>query len=263
MQTLPSSGATRCGYFPILTPLLSLAVEFLLPLPVAGIAIILLLIPSGLAVLLAGLAEGRQSVSALLKKLLQWDNNVKWYALAIGLPFLIILAAAVVAYFLRQVRFRPASPPCSLANHFQCRLYPVERYARRGGLAGLCSTQAADPALGVGFRGDHRHPWGILHIGIAILSGRPWLPSFLIPFGLSMVITWMFVHTRSSVTLAMVLHFVFNFSLPIHPGRIHSDWPGALVGSDHFPFAGSWVGACFRPQPAARACLQTTAVDAG
>ena len=223
----------------------------------------MLLIPSGLAVLLAGLAEGRQSVSALLKKLLQWDNNVKWYALAIGLPFLIILAAAVVAYLLGwsdSVRLRlPAASQIIFNAVFILLNVTLEEVGWRGYALPRLLTRRSALVSGViiGI------PWGILHIGIAILSGRPWLPSFLIPFGLSMVITWMFVHTRSSVTLAMVLHFVFNFSpqfiLEKSIATGQALWLEAIISLSLALGLALVLGPNLQRRPA----VQTTAVDAG
>jgi hypothetical protein len=38
------------------------------------------------------------------------------------------------------------------------------------------------------------------------------VPSFLAPFGLSVVMTWLFVHTRGSLVMAMVFHFAVDYS---------------------------------------------------
>jgi membrane protease YdiL (CAAX protease family) len=82
----------------ILTPLISLAIALLLPLPTVLIVLLVLLAPSTLAILLAGLAEGRRGVSDLLKKLFQWNVSLKWYAITLALPVGIIFASGVLAF---------------------------------------------------------------------------------------------------------------------------------------------------------------------
>ena len=54
--------------------------------------------------------------------------------------------------------------------------------------------------------------WGILHIGISLSDGRPWLPSFLSAFAGSIIITWLFVHTGGSLAMAMLYHFAMDFT---------------------------------------------------
>jgi len=54
--------------------------------------------------------------------------------------------------------------------------------------------------------------WGILHIGIGLLDGRPWLPTLLIPLGLSIVLTWLFLHTRGSLAMAILFHFSMDYT---------------------------------------------------
>jgi hypothetical protein len=53
----------------VLTPLISLVIALFLPLPTVAIALLLILVPASLADLLTALAEGREGVGVLLKKL--------------------------------------------------------------------------------------------------------------------------------------------------------------------------------------------------
>ena len=66
----------------ILTPLISVAMALLLPLPPEIIALLILLIISTMAVLCTALAEGRRGVSGLLKKIFQWRISSRWYLVA-------------------------------------------------------------------------------------------------------------------------------------------------------------------------------------
>jgi ABC-type molybdate transport system permease subunit len=79
----------------ILTPLINNAIAFFLPIPTVVIALLMVLVPVTMAILLIALAEGRQSLTTLLKKLFQWRISFKWYAVALGLPTGIILASSV------------------------------------------------------------------------------------------------------------------------------------------------------------------------
>jgi membrane protease YdiL (CAAX protease family) len=196
----------------ILTPLISLAIALFLPLPIELIVLLLLLTPSTLAVLLTALAEGRKSAAMLLKKLFQWRIGLQWYIVAIGLPVAIILFADVLAFLLGWspiVQFR--IPPSSqvITNFILIVLVAV--------LGELGWRGYALPRLLV-----HRSPlssaliigtlWGILHIGIGLVDGRPWLPTFLAPLGFSVVMTWLFVHTQGSLAMAMLFHFALDYS---------------------------------------------------
>jgi membrane protease YdiL (CAAX protease family) len=53
---------------------------------------------------------------------------------------------------------------------------------------------------------------GLLHIGLGLVAGRPWLPTFLVPVGFSVIWTWLFVHTRGSLAMAMLFHFAIDYA---------------------------------------------------
>jgi membrane protease YdiL (CAAX protease family) len=64
--------------------------------------------------------------------------------------------------------------------------------------------------------------------------GRPWLPTFLVPLGFSVIWTWLFLHTRGSLAMAMLFHFAIDYApqfvldapLPI----AQAVWAQAIVG---------------------------------
>ena len=196
----------------ILTPLISLAIAFFLPLPVEIIALLLLLIPTGMAILMTAIAEGRSGVAALLKKLLQWRISLKWYIVTLGMPIGIVLAAGVLAYLLGWMPaveiHIPAASQLVFNFVFILLVAVFEELGWRGyALPRLLAHRSPhSSALIIGVL------WGILHIGIGLRAERPWLPTFLVPIGLSVVMTWLFVHTRGSLAMAMLFHFAMDYS---------------------------------------------------
>jgi membrane protease YdiL (CAAX protease family) len=200
-------------FYLILTPLISLAIGLFLPLPTVVIALLLLLVPSSLAVLFTALAEGKRGVSELLKKLLQWRIGFKWYLVATVMPIGIILTSGVVAYLLGwsstplQVNI-PASSQLIFYFILVVLVAVLEELGWRGYALPrlLVYRSPLTSALIVGTL------WGLLHIGVGLADGRPWLPTFLTPLGMSVTLTWLFLHTRGSLTMAILFHFVVDYS---------------------------------------------------
>ena len=212
MNRKPSISERSALYaYLILTPLISLAVALFLPLPVIGIALLMLLIPSTLAVLFATLAEGRKGMSELLWKLFQWNASLKWYVVALALPAVIILLSSVVAFLFGwspAVEIQIPSASQLITNLLLIVLIAVlEELGWRGyALPRLLSYHSPlTSALIIGTL------WGLLHIGIGLADGRPWLPTFLTPFGISITLTWLFLHTRGSLAMAMLFHFAIDY----------------------------------------------------
>ncbi|MBV6449372.1 MAG: hypothetical protein MHPDNHAH_00082 [Anaerolineales bacterium] len=216
----------------ILTPLISLAIAVFLPLPIELIVLLMLLVPSTLAILLTALAEGRQSVAELLKKLFQWRINIKWYGITLMLSVGMIVIADALAFLVGwspTIQFHIPASSQLIANFILILLVAVlEELGWRGyALPRLMIHRSPlSSALILGFL------WGLLHIGLGLVDGRPWLPTFLAPFGLSIVMTWLFLHTRGSLAMAMLFHFVFDytpqfllFGLPIE----QAVWTQAIV----------------------------------
>ncbi len=218
--------------FLILTPLISLAIALFLPLPTVAIALLLILIPATLAILLAALAEGRKGVAELLKKLFQWRVGLKWYVIALAMPVGIILASSVLAFLLGwipNIQIHVPTPAQLISNFVLILLVAIlEEFGWRGYalLRLLARRSPLSSALLIGIA------WGILHIGIGLLDSRPWLPTFLAPLGLSIVLTWLFIHTRGSLAIAMLFHFMMDFSpqfLLYGLTTVQSIWSQAIV----------------------------------
>jgi membrane protease YdiL (CAAX protease family) len=157
----------------IFTPLISLAISLFLPLPAIAIALLMLLIPSTLAVLLTGLTEGRKGVGELLQKLLKWRIHLKWYAIALGLPFGIIVASRVLAVLLgwaRAVEFSIPERSMLIINSVFIPLVAIlEELGWRGYALPrlLVRRSPLKSALIIGVA------HGILHLGLGLVAGRP------------------------------------------------------------------------------------------
>jgi len=209
----------------ILVPLLSFAIALFVPLPVEAIALLMLLVPSVIAILLTALAEGGKSLAELLKKLFQWRIHLKWYAVAVLLPVGIILAAGVLGVILGwmpTLQIRIPTPSQLIFNFILVVLIAVlEELGWRGyALPRLLAHRSPlSSAVLIGIT------WGIVHIGLRLAAGRPWLPTFLAPLALSVIFTWLFVHTQGSLAMAILFHFVFNYS----PQFVLSELPTVQV----------------------------------
>ena len=198
--------------FLILTPLLSLGIALFLPLPVEIIALLMVLIPVTLPILLTALAEGGKGVAELFKKLFRWRVSLKWYALAAGTPLAIILICSLLGYLIGwspSVTFHIPEPAMLITATIVSLLAAVfEEFGWRGyALPRLLKHRSAlVSALLIGIA------WGLLHIGLGLRDNRPWLPTFLAPVAISVVLTWLFVQTRGSLTMAVLYHFVIDAS---------------------------------------------------
>jgi membrane protease YdiL (CAAX protease family) len=219
--------------FLILTPLICLAIALFLPLPPEVIALLILLIISTMAVLFTALAEGGQGVSELLKKIVQWRIKFKWYLVALLMPVGIIFASGLVAFLLGwspAVQIRIPSASQLIFNFFLVVIVAVlEELGWRGyALPKLLRYRSPlTSALIIGIVA------GVLHIGLGLVAGRPWLPTFLVPVVFSVTWTWLFIHTQGSLAMAMLFHFAIDYApqfvldapLPIAQGL----WAQAIV----------------------------------
>lgn len=203
---------TQLWIYLILTPLLSLGLALLIPLPVVLIALLMLFIPPILAITLSALSEGGRGVSQLFKQLLQWRISWKWYVISLGLPFSLILLASLLAVLLGwspNLRFIVPESTMLITNSVFVPLVAIfEEFGWRGFALPRLLTQRSPfvSALIIGVA------WGILHIGLGLVDGRPWLPTFLVPLAASFAYTWLFVRTGGSLGMVILYHFAMDYA---------------------------------------------------
>ena len=208
--------------FLILTPLISLAIPLFLTLPTELVPLIMILIPAFMAILLISLSEGRKGVIALLHKLVQWRIPFKWFAISLGLAFVLRLTMSLLALlfgWIPSIQLNSWSPQQFLIiGVFTLIGAVMEELGWRGyALPKLLSQRSAlASALLIGI------PWGVLHIGLILPgqmnAGTSWLGTVLSIIGLSVVLTWLFIQTQGNLIVVILYHAGENFFVFLNGG---------------------------------------------
>lgn len=208
--------------FLIVTPLISLAIPAFLSLPAEVTPLILVFVPALLAVIFTAITEGRKGVGTLLKKLVQVRVGLKWYVIAIGLALGLRLAMSALALILGWIPTIQVNP-WSLAEFIIIGLFTfigavMEELGWRGyALPRLLAHRSALlSALIIGI------PWGIVHLGLILPgqmnAGTSWLGTILFLMGLSVILTWFFIHTRGSLVIVILFHAAQNYFVFLNGG---------------------------------------------
>lgn len=204
-----------------LTPLLSYAIKLQI-LPPDVESFIVVLVPSILAILFAGMTGGRKSIADLLKKLVHWRVGFKWYAITLVLALAVRLSMSLVGLVLgwiSQIQIR-AWTPLQFISFFVL-LYiaaALEELGWRGfALPKLLARRSAlFSGLLVGVL------WGTVHLALHLpglmLSAFPWPATMLELIGLSVIITWLFVNTQGSLVIASLYHAAQSYFVVFNDG---------------------------------------------
>lgn len=175
------------------------------------------------------------SLRSMVQGIIHWRLGVRWYAVAIGLPF-VALAAALLLGPVVGGEGLPADAPAP-AFLLMLPLYVLlfggpEELGWRG--YALPRLQARFSALtstlllaGI---------WMAWHVPVLALPSVlfdevPLLPYLVVGVASSVVYTWLYNSTRGSILIVMVLHGATNLSLA---------WLGGSVMT-YGVFAGAWV----------------------
>ncbi len=188
--------------------------------------------PALVAIWLTGATQGTPGLRALFARICQWRVDLKWYVFAIGYMIAIRLAAAVMQRiatgawpqfghepWLLIVAAIVFSLPVQAGEEIGWRGYALPRLGARFGYG------VGSAILGV--------LWAVWHLPVFfMLPGNgnygQSFPLFLLgTTALSIAMGWLFVHTRGSVLLAMLMHSAINNTHDI----VHSGF--ATIG----PFA--------------------------
>jgi membrane protease YdiL (CAAX protease family) len=182
--------------------------------------------PSVVAMALVAAESGRLGVQALARRVVDLQTSWRWYAFALGyIAALKLLAAALHRVLAGEFPPLGAAPwvfipfaiaitaPLQAGEEVGWRGYALPRLAARFGLA------RASLCLGV--------LWGVWHLPLFVVPGHAnYGQSFwFFVFGstaLSVAMAWLFVHTRGSVGLAMLMHSAVNQTNGIVPTRVAS-----------------------------------------
>ena len=215
--------------FLVLTILLSFAITPLLsaaiaagPLPPDVESFLVVIIPSVLAVLLAGMTGGRKGIADLLRKLVHWRVSFKWYAITLIVALAVRLSMSLLALVLgwiQAIQNRPWTPVQFIVLFVMLYIAAaLEELGWRGfALPRLLARRSAlFSALLVGVL------WGMVHMALHLpglmLSTFPWPATLIQLVGLSVVITWLYVNTQGSLVIASLHHAAQSFFVIVNEG---------------------------------------------
>jgi membrane protease YdiL (CAAX protease family) len=194
--------------------------------------------PPVAAVIVTGLLEGRPGVRAFLRRFVVWRVGVRWYLLAlVALPLLVALAGLPLGHASAQL----GGPVAAVAGSY---LASVAFLAILGGgeeepgWRGFALPRLQErfgPLVGSVLLGVL---WGLWHLPLFVFvpdynsagRGPAGIALTFLAFamagtvGQSLLLTWLFNHTRGSVLLAVLAHASLNagwlFVAPSRPASI-------------------------------------------
>jgi CAAX protease family protein len=167
--------------------------------------------PALAAIVVTAVTEGGSGVRALLGRAVRWRVPLPWYLVALGLPAVAALLAATcsVLFGPAVLRFGTLSAldlvlvVLVVGEELGWRGYALPKLLRRH------SPLAASLILGV--------VWWLWHLPTFFIAGTPQfgqpVAAFLImTAAYSVLLTWVFLHTRGSVLIATLVHGAINVS---------------------------------------------------
>lgn len=185
--------------------------------PVLGNAIFLLAIfmPALVAIWLTGWKQREEGLRALFARVLEWRVGWKWYVFAIGYMLAIRLAAAAIQRVATgawpQFGSEPwlvvaaaiaVSVPVQAGEEIGWRGYALPRLGEKFGYG------AGSAILGA--------LWALWHLPVFFMLpgngnyGQSFPLFFIGVIPLSIAMGWLFVHTKGSILLAMLMHAAVN-----------------------------------------------------
>jgi membrane protease YdiL (CAAX protease family) len=200
--------------------------------PGAGLPTLLFYIgvfaPLLVAVWLTRRDDGDAGLRALLARLIQWDVGLRWYALALLYTIAIKLAVALIHRSITGAWPTFGSEPLYImlaatigstlilgqaGEEVGWRGYALPRLATRFGLGG------ASVLLGI--------VWALWHLPLFFIAGTNTtgqsFPLYLLQVtAISVAIAWLYVNTRGSLLLTMLMHSAVNNTKDIVPSAEQS-----------------------------------------
>ena len=177
--------------------------------------------PAFAAIIVSALTDGKPGPRDLLGRLVRWRVGTRWYAVALGLPVVLALTAAGL-HLLLGARTSLDFGGLSVLNFVVFVLIVGEELGWRGyalpRLLAQRSALAASLILGV--------LWVAWHLPTFFVPGAP---QYGLPFSAfvlltaaySVVIGWVYVHTRGSVLIASLMHGAINLSQGFFLGGVN------------------------------------------
>jgi membrane protease YdiL (CAAX protease family) len=167
--------------------------------------------PALAAILVTAVTEGGSGVRALLSRVVRWRVPVRWYLVALGLPALVALLAAICSILLGSAVLRFGTLTVLdlvlvvlvVGEELGWRGYALPRLLQR------YSPLVASLVLGV--------LWGLWHLPTFFIAGTPQFGLPVVAFlimttAYSILMTFVFQRTRGSVLIATLFHGAINVS---------------------------------------------------
>jgi membrane protease YdiL (CAAX protease family) len=176
--------------------------------------------PAIAAIVVVAVVDGRPGLTDLLGRMVRWRVGVRWYAVALGLPVVLSLAAGGIHLLLggsTPVRFAQLS----ILEPIVFLLIVGEELGWRGyalpQLLARRSVLSASLILGVLWSGWHLPTF---FVPGAPQYGLPILAFVLLTTSYSVLFTWVYLHTGGSVLIATLFHGAINLSQGLLLGGI-------------------------------------------
>jgi membrane protease YdiL (CAAX protease family) len=189
--------------FSLVTLVLSVGLLFLLPRYVGPAVIVF--IPTILAAILIRLTAGKGQVQYLFSRE-QWHISLKWLLISLGLALVLRLGISQAGLLLvpgYQFQPGPFSPLLAMVFLFAA----GEEIGWRGFALPTLLSHGSRPLTASLILGV---PWALLHLPLVLpgmlSEGTPVLAQFLTLLSLSVLMTWIYLASGSSLTTAVLLH---------------------------------------------------------
>lgn len=204
----------------------------LLPLPMLATPMLIVLIPTLVAISLVSLTGGFKQVGNELFRPVQWHFSLKW----LFIPFGLYIAQWQLVFGLATVLGIPdqfGSPPHSPLLLFIFFFAAGEEIGWRGYVLPRL-LQSHSPLISSLLLGI---PWAVLHYALMLpgemLAGTPPLAHSLFILSISVLLTWTYLHSNRNLLAVTFLHSLINA-----PNLLVMDEPATLIWLS----AAAWAG---------------------
>jgi membrane protease YdiL (CAAX protease family) len=180
----------------------------------------LVLIPTAVAIAVAGAADGWDGVKRLVGRLGRWQVGWRWYAAAIGIPMLGYIGVALAAAMLGEFSMERLTDTLTISAILIPLVVLLPALLEELGWRGFAAQTAVD--------GGHSPAWAALVLGGAhmlvhvplylpghLYDALPLWPLPLMLLGYGVLLTWIYLRTGGSVLLAGLMHAALNAWVPL------------------------------------------------
>jgi uncharacterized protein len=168
------------------------------------------------ALVVLALTEGRSGVVGLLQRMVRWRVGLQWYAVALLLPIVVTLTAAVLNVFLLGAERTSSAAELGGLSSFLSMFF---LWLLIPGLAGTWEEPGfrgyALPRLQVGRSALLASLilgvlWALWHSPFVVTGEDIWIDAFLFSIIWSPVYAWLFNNASGSVLIVMLFHNMNN-----------------------------------------------------